>query len=139
MNPDQTYYGGGPHAAHLQVPQGIHTHMPSPVSAPVDVNPAPVPAESIAITASHLLAYPILGPDGFEITVVKFRRLKARDLKGVDIEKADGKFGNLLKFVAAMNGLPGDAYDELDAADVLDVSQKAAPFLGSGTGDKQSS
>lgn len=102
---------------------------------PVAASAAPAPAQAqVVIQGSHTLDFPITAPDGFEIKVLQLKRLKARELKGVDLKPADGKFGGMLKFVAAMNGLPGDALDELDAADVIQLADKVSPFLSSGTG-----
>lgn len=88
---------------------------------------------------TYKLAYPVTAPDGELITELKLRRLKAREMKTVDPQPSDGKFGAALLFVALMNNLPNSVMDELDAADVLELIGEAAPFLARGDGETQSS
>jgi hypothetical protein len=85
------------------------------------------------------LEYPVTAPDGDEIKELKLRRLKGKEMKGVDLSPADGKIGGVLKFVAAMNDLPSSVMDELDGADVLELIGEASPFLARGTGATPSS
>lgn len=80
------------------------------------------------------LSYPVTAPDGAEITELTLRRLKAKEMKVVDPQQADGKIGAVLKFVAVMNNLPNSVMDELDGADVLELIGECAPFLARGTG-----
>ncbi|AYR25765.1 phage tail assembly protein [Herbaspirillum rubrisubalbicans] len=141
MSYDQFYerQPNGPTAGPVQTSAPSPTLPPSmgtPASAPVGDGTAPVPAGSITVVQEdrYDLAFPIKAADGSDITFLKLRRLKAKEMKGVDPKTSDGKFGGALKFIAEMNGLPADTLDELDAVDVIELVGKVAPFLVRGTG-----
>lgn len=85
------------------------------------------------------LAYPVIAPDGAEIRELQLRRLKGKEIKRVDVDPADGKFGAIFKFVAEMNNLPVSVMDELDGGDVFELVAEVAPFLGRGPGAMPSS
>lgn len=87
---------------------------------------------------TYKLSFPIVAADGEEITELQLRRLKARELKLVDPQPADGKIGAVLRFVALMNNLPASTMDELDAADALALIGEASAFLAPGPGAQPS-
>lgn len=141
MSYDQFYEPqlNGPTAVPVQTSAPSPTLPPNmgmPVAAPVGDGTAPVPAAGIKVAQEdrYDLAFPIKAADGSDITFLKLRRLKGKEMKGIDPTPSDGKFGGMLKFVAEMNGLPAETLDELDAFDVIELVGKVTPFLGRGTG-----
>lgn len=115
-----------------QVPSAT---LPAPVAAPVGDGVAPLPLDGLKVDAvTYALKVPILAPDGFEIKILKLRRLKAREMKGLNPSPAEGRVGTQLQLIAAMNGLPHEVLDDLDAVDVLALLGESAPFLVGVTG-----
>ncbi|SNT28989.1 Phage tail assembly chaperone protein, E, or 41 or 14 [Noviherbaspirillum humi] len=88
---------------------------------------------------TYTLSFPVNAPDGGTITELTLRRLKAKEMKAVDLSPADGKVGGILKYVAIMSNVPLAVMDELDAADALQIVGEAADFLAPGTGATPSS
>ncbi|WP_075259040.1 phage tail assembly protein [Herbaspirillum camelliae] len=109
--------------------------LPPPVAAPVGDGAAPLPLDGLKVDAvTYQLKVPILAEDGFEIKTLKLRRLKGREMKGLNPSPAEGRVGLQLQMIAAMNGLPHEVLDELDAVDVIALLGESAPFLVGVTG-----
>ncbi|NQE47981.1 phage tail assembly protein [Herbaspirillum rubrisubalbicans] len=141
MSYDQLYeaQSNGPTGGPVQTSAPSPTLPPSmgtPVSAPVGDGVFPIPAAGIKVAQEirYDLAFPIKAADGSDITFLKLRRLKAWEMKAVEVKKGDGNIGITLKYVAEMNGLPADTLDELDAVDVLELVGAVSPFLARVTG-----
>ncbi len=75
---------------------------------------------------------------GEKITELRMWRPKGKLLRKHKPAEGDGSIGLILGIVAGMNGLPADALDDLDGADVMEVVAEFSPFLEKRTGARQS-
>lgn len=78
---------------------------------------------SITITLSE----PIIGPDGQQLTELTLRRPKGKDLRAMD--KATGELGKTFALAQQLSGIPAPMLDNLDGADVIELSDACAVFL----------
>jgi hypothetical protein len=85
--------------------------------------------------AAYKLLFPVIYKDaaGNEVTVMelKLRRPKAKDMRLLERVQNDGggDIAASLALLAAINGLPETAIDELDAEDVMELSGVLLGFL----------
>jgi hypothetical protein len=75
--------------------------------------------------------YKLLVPvtfEGKEHTEIKLRRLKGRDLR--DVEAEDGGAAQTFFLIGRLAGWPPEGVEELDAADIEEVSKIIEGFIG---------
>ncbi len=82
-------------------------------------------------TSTLKLIHPIEGSEGTETTELKFRRPKAKDIRGVDLENLDmdGVVAICKKIIV---GEPPMLVDEIDLADLVPLAELVADFLEGG-------
>ena len=89
----------------------------------------------VSQAATHTLLFPIIYKDGagneIAVTELKLRRPKAKDMRLLERvqNEGGGDIAASLALLAAINGLPETAIDELDAEDVLELSGVLLGFL----------
>lgn len=97
--------------------------------------PTPVSQAPVSQAATYTLLFPVTYRDvaGSEVTVaeLKLRRPKAKDMRLLERvqNEGGGDIAASLALLAAINGLPETAIDELDAEDVLELSGVLLGFL----------
>lgn len=87
--------------------------------------------EAAKLPNAYPLKYPFDLPDGTQLTELKLRRAKAKDIIALETAAKEGR-GNAavtLAFLGSVNGLSVDELSEIDAEDLLEVSELVVGFL----------
>lgn len=87
--------------------------------------------EAAKLPSVYPLKYPFDLPNGTHLTELKLRRAKAKDIIALEMAAKAGR-GNAavtLSFLASVNDLSVDDLVEIDAEDLLEVSELVVGFL----------
>jgi hypothetical protein len=96
--------------------------------------------EENKIILKYPIEYKTAGGAPVTVTEVALRRMKAKDLKLVNIAEIEGNPSVTFPLIAALSGLPLEAVDEIDMVDMNDIIGLVGSFLsGSPTSGKTSS
>lgn len=82
--------------------------------------------EDLLIFATIKLAYPIKDGHGNEVTELKIRRAKAKDMRKM---RGETEMEQTLGLLATLTGLVPEDIDELDASDLIKASAELEKML----------
>ena len=78
------------------------------------------------------LKFPVVLNSGATLTEVKLRRPKAKDMRNVTEDVLSGNVRNPVAFlplIASVTGVSEGDLEEMDVADIIDISAKLTDFL----------
>ena len=92
----------------------------------------PAAADKAAVSSSVFpLKHPFTTPDGKYVTELHLKRARAKDILALEAEakRSGSNTAVTLSFLASVNGMKLDDIAEIDAEDMIDVSERVLDFL----------